>query len=435
MVNTGRHGDITLENKPCQKHGACAKYTVQRESPPLLRNQNGSKYTLLTQNTSDLARNKTPTENTNISYYKYHQIVPEPSSYSRITFGHADGETSFTSYEKYQSLDTLQYLEIPQSQGSRLQSNHSSKGQIFHSLSRSFGTSKLKLVIFCIVIPMLLLCKGCACFCSENLAVSVPSNPYLTQFNETNMAAVSSGQCLTVTESLVEKICEKSKKVTDRGVLLREYRTNFCGLPLDNILSQQEKDSVQCARDYGCARVLNRVQELDEELCKVYHQFLDVLERIDCVDMFPSTGDCDLCKAAYKRWLCSVNNRYYIKGEQMKPCVDFCDAVSESCPFFRPYGETLIGEPGFICKDSHSFADAAASFYGPTGCCFKPCQVFEGTSCPDYTVTSNCTAISNRSSPRHSAPNHILYVLIICWIVNSWFRHITIPWYSSIGLT
>ena len=53
---------------------------------------------------------------------------------------------------------------------------------------------------------------------------------------------------------------------------------------------------------------------------------------------------------AYKQWLCSVYHPYYNKGDQIKPCIDTCDLVSESCPFFRPYGDTLIGEPGFLCK-------------------------------------------------------------------------------------
>lgn len=297
MVNTGRHGDITLEYKPCQKESACSEYTVQRESAPLSWDQNGSKYTLHARNTSDLVCNYT--ENANIKLYKYHQIVSESCSYTCInTPCHVDVETRSKTYDKNHLLDTLPYLEIPQSRGSRSQNICNSKSKLVYSLSKPFGTSRLKLVAFCIIISMFLLCKGCACICSDNLAVSVPPNPYLTQFNETNMAAVSSGQCLTVTEDLVEKICEKSKKVNDRSVLLRQYRTNFCGLPIDNILSQQEKDSVQCARDNGCARVLNRVQELDEELCKIYHQFLDIIERIDCVDMFPSTGNCNLCKVS-----------------------------------------------------------------------------------------------------------------------------------------
>lgn len=45
----------------------------------------------------------------------------------------------------------------------------------------------------------------------------------------------------------------------------------------------------------------------------------------------------------------------YYEGEQIKPCIETCDLVSERCPFFRPYGETLIGEPGFLCKGGLSF--------------------------------------------------------------------------------
>jgi hypothetical protein len=109
------------------------------------------------------------------------------------------------------------------------------------------------------------------------------------------MAAVS-GQCLTVTGTLVEEICETSNKRVDREKLLRNISTDFCGLPLYNILSSKERHSVQCARDNGCARVINRVQEIDAELRKMYCQFTDVLERIDCGDMFSTTGDCNLCK-------------------------------------------------------------------------------------------------------------------------------------------
>lgn len=149
---------------------------------------------------------------------------------------------------------------------------------------------------------MLLLCKGCTCFCSDTLDVSLP--PHLTQFNETNMAAVS-GQCLTVTGTLVDEICETSNKRNKRDQdgrlkMLRNISTDFCGLPLYNILSPTERNSVQCARDNGCARVINRVQEIDAELRKMYCQFSDILERIDCGDTFSTTGDCDLCKVSHK---------------------------------------------------------------------------------------------------------------------------------------
>lgn len=305
MVNTGRHGDTTLEYKPCQKHRVCAEYCVQRESRPLSLESNGSENNVHPRDTSVTIGNNSSTDD-GIALYKYHQLTEESSSYSSITLpsGIRDASIYMTSNE-CPLLDSLPYLEIPLTSGSRSlrSSNSDLRYHLPYAFPRLLVNFRLTPAIFYIIISMLLLCKGCTCFCSDSLAVSVTQPPYLTKLNETNMAAIS-GQCLTMTGNVVETICEKP--TTKRGELLRKsnYRTNFCGLQLDSILSKEEKNTVKnCARDNGCARVLRHVQEIDEELSKMYCQFSDILERIDCEDMFPTNRNCQLCKVRHLQYI------------------------------------------------------------------------------------------------------------------------------------
>ncbi|KAL3846550.1 hypothetical protein ACJMK2_017529, partial [Sinanodonta woodiana] len=99
----------------------------------------------------------------------------------------------------------------------------------------------------------------------------------------------------------------------------------------------------------------------------------------------------------YKRWLCSAYVPYYENGERIFPCGEFCDAVTEFCPFFRPVTlDTQTGEPSFLCKDPTIDYDLEAA-EGVTSCCYKPCHwdPDAAQTCPPLNpVTSNCTAVN-----------------------------------------
>ena len=62
---------------------------------------------------------------------------------------------------------------------------------------------------------------------------------------------------------------------------------------------------------------------------------------------------CIFLQTAYRQWLCSQYVTYYLEDEPIKPCLTFCDQVAQYCPFFRPFGESQIGEPGFLCKGEY----------------------------------------------------------------------------------
>ncbi|XP_052784828.1 uncharacterized protein LOC128220460 [Mya arenaria] len=323
-----------------------------------------------------------------------------------------------------------------------------------HSKTSLIGPRNFSVTVLCILFPVLLMCKCCVCHLYSDNHVSCDqeqsSNPsYLTLLNGTVLPPLS-GQCLSLTTNLVDDICEIPLKAShNRMLLLRKTSTNFCGLPLVNILSKDEiKRVTQCSRDRGCARVLRAVEELDSELSDMYCHFTDVLARIDCGEMFQySLGNCSRCKEAYKQWLCSVYHTYYYNDAQIKPCIEFCDHVSESCPFFRPYGDTLIGEPGFLCKDSKSFLPADTSVvYGPSGCCYKPCFVTSGsldcpnpgnTDCPESNSTFNLTNQTNSACAvifQGRSMNSVISVFLACFLSSLFTQNVQII-YKSIGLT
>ncbi|KAL4220303.1 hypothetical protein ACF0H5_020710 [Mactra antiquata] len=436
MVNTGRYGASTLEFKSCLNHCACSRQTA-RKTRPLLRDFSGTdhkNHAYFTSNNSNCNKNS-EIKDKDCSYSSRDVTSVETRTYSYVS--DLNAVTPDTYINECQISESLPYCELNLKPGS-IQEKEYIANFTNHYISPRCGrilpgTSRLKFIVFCILISMLLLCKGCVCTCSDNL-VSRARSEYLTFVNETNMAAVS-GQCLTMTGSVIESICETRTDKRMRLLRHTDYYTPFCELPLYSLLSEEEKNTVQnCARDNGCARVLNHVSDIDTELSDMFCQFEDVLERIDCKDMFPNLGNCSLCKTAYKQWLCSVYNVHYIEGIPIKPCIEYCDRVSETCPFFRPHGETLIGEPGFLCKDSISLAEAAGSEYGPDGCCYKPCHLFPTGYCPELDISSNCTYKTNSASSLFSVQNQQMYILVVLSILCSYLSQ-TFPSNRNIGLT
>lgn len=426
MVSTERHGEITLEYKPCHTHCTCSEYSLTEAALSRIREPNGSKDKVQAHITSALVGNNIHLENKS-ALYSSHYLPLEPISYNSINLTPSKKDTK-TGCKKCQYLESLPYLEIPAKSRPRLTVEPVRHFRPTIVLPRFLKTCSFRFFIISIIISMLLLC-------SETIAVSVERNEYLTHFNETSMAAIS-GQCLTVTGSVIENFCQQPVRHRKASLRQNTYKTNFCGLPLDNVLSYEEKLTLQTAPASNCSHVVDRVLLIDEELSRMHCEFSNVVNRIDCKDYFPTIGGCGRCKAAYRRWLCSVYNIYYIQDEPIKPCLDFCDQVSEYCPFFRPYGEVVIGEPGFLCKDSKSAfmykEDSESNVYGPDSCCFKPCHVYDtdGTGsrgCSELTL--NCTVVANStaisSSVRHE-PNHVIFTSLICWILCSFLvEHFT----------
>ena len=159
-----------------------------------------------------------------------------------------------------------------------------------------FGYKKLRLFVWYVIFIMCALIEGC--MCSSLCAESPKMLPGFLQV-DLNQSSVGpeQGQCLTMQNDFAEYVCDQSK--ANRMKAIRKVNTNFCGLPLYNILNNTEKDVIeQCSPSYGCLSTLRYIQNLDSQLSEIYCSFMDILDRMDCEDRYSYNGNCESCKVS-----------------------------------------------------------------------------------------------------------------------------------------
>ena len=142
-----------------------------------------------------------------------------------------------------------------------------------------------------LIILLLMFCRGCwsALECSVK---EWDRTPWYLKYNQ---SVARTDECLTVTEDSIVNICEASK--TERVTKMRKTSTSFCGLPLINVLSDQDIHNVkQCSKSRGCYDSLKFVENLDKSLrCMFHSTFVELVERRACVD-YSVRGTCERCK-------------------------------------------------------------------------------------------------------------------------------------------
>jgi len=313
MVKIGRHGNIKITDTPCPDSAGRFSQTwniVQGSSTDGRESQSepfNTSYLITRNNTSN--DKYSPQSDSNSSYAPLYLASPSPDTsckYSKSTVS-LSLNVNLVDLHSQSSPDTLPYLEIPSiareekhppyfAASSNLWRQRSQP----HSKSSIFGSSNLKLTSLCVILSMLLLCKDCmGIICSDppSFANRTTYRQVLTFVNEANLEGLT-GQCLTMTGSLADDMCQNpTRNPTNRMDILSQTHTNFCGLPLSTILSEEDKFKVSCARE-NCTHVLSALQALDQELSEMFCQFEDVLERIDCNDTFSTLGNCHTCKVS-----------------------------------------------------------------------------------------------------------------------------------------
>ena len=141
-----------------------------------------------------------------------------------------------------------------------------------------------------LLVLLLMLCRGCMS-ALECTVEEWDRTPWYLEFNQSN---ARTDECLMVSETTIGNICEYPNSMRLRK--MRELSTNFCGLPLINVLSQQDRHNViKCARDNGCYDSLKYVDNLDSNLKCMYSSFEELLDRRACAS-YSMRGTCDKCK-------------------------------------------------------------------------------------------------------------------------------------------
>lgn len=174
---------------------------------------------------------------------------------------------------------------------------------------------------------------------------------YLSPFCDSPLAP---NQCLLEDWNITKEICNLPGD--ERQSKMQETRLKFCSLySLDSVISNKAKSKCIIQGSYNdCVTYLNRIQNLDESVCKKNSLFLNIVSRFDCKEQYSIMWSCTNCVKAYREWLCAVYIPFYVNGILVKPCNAFCSKVEETCPFFRPaIKETYAGDPSFICKDPY----------------------------------------------------------------------------------
>lgn len=151
---------------------------------------------------------------------------------------------------------------------------------------RGWGLHSLTLIVL-----LLVFCRGCM----SALECSVKEWDRTPWYLKINQSVTRTDECLTVTENTIVDICEAPLK--EREIKMRQTSTSFCGLPLYNILSNQDKYNVNsCSRSRGCYDSLKFVENLDKKLSCLYHStFLELIERRACAN-YSVRGNCTKCK-------------------------------------------------------------------------------------------------------------------------------------------
>ncbi|XP_076029831.1 uncharacterized protein LOC143018357 [Oratosquilla oratoria] len=78
---------------------------------------------------------------------------------------------------------------------------------------------------------------------------------------------------------------------------------------------------------------------------------------------------------AYRLWVCSQLFPFYAGGRHILPCLAFCRAVEQRCPYLHPLDKPVAGEPTFLCQDPGiGELEDQVSSYGQPDCCYRNCS-------------------------------------------------------------
>ncbi|XP_066143606.1 NALCN channel auxiliary factor 1 [Euwallacea fornicatus] len=151
-----------------------------------------------------------------------------------------------------------------------------------------------------------------------------------------------------------------------------------------------------------CRLRLQELLETDDLAHQASCSYSDLLLRYDCGQNYSIAFNCDHCKVAYRRWVCSELVPFYGKGGgRVPPCLHFCQDVEQQCPYLLP-DQTLTpseaahptpqyaGEPNFLCLDPNipRLEQRPNTTTGDEDCCYSHCgapgrgDVYVCANCP-----------------------------------------------------
>lgn len=115
---------------------------------------------------------------------------------------------------------------------------------------------------------------------------------YLSPFCDSPLAP---NQCLLEGWNITKEICNLPGD--ERQSKMQETRLKFCSLySLDSVISNKAKSKCIIQGSYNeCVTYLNRIQNLDESVCKKNSLFLNIVSRFDCKEQYSIMWSCTNC--------------------------------------------------------------------------------------------------------------------------------------------
>ncbi|KAH3797544.1 hypothetical protein DPMN_151126 [Dreissena polymorpha] len=312
MVNIGRHGDIKSADKPCLRLAHPER--ILRNSRAVNANGRGHEHVTQLITSDEETCNKRTVAKCSITAVDipYNQTADTLArckySSESYTQCHCKGSVFETpSHDTYEA-----YLEIPQRdhRTSALRTLPPSlwqpKAINSHSKICISSNRTFTITLFYVLISLLLMCKSSVCLLCSNedrlnqtsLSFGLSERPSYLGFIDRNKFPKIYSQCKPLTSNFVNDVCDIKLKstISSRSMELRKLHTNFCGYPLVNVLSSEEIRRVTHCSKGDCLSVLQAVQYMDSELSDMFCQFTDVVNMIDCKEVFATLGNCDKCK-------------------------------------------------------------------------------------------------------------------------------------------
>lgn len=192
-------------------------------------------------------------------------------------------------------------------------------------------------------------------------------------------------QCLTITDSIVDRICSKTCRIGKLPFVSTDSYNPFIGeqyfLPFcSNLLNQTiiQETFFNQITEHECRLVLNQILEGDGKARKATELFATYMQAIDSASEENRysiiTAD---CQSAYRIWACSIQIPFYYQNQLIPPCQSICDEVERVCPTFRPSDREPLfaGQPLFFCHGGI----VENNDYGQRPHCFDSCHVSQGS--------------------------------------------------------
>lgn len=242
---------------------------------------------------------------------------------------------------------------------------------------------------------------------STHATTTISKRPLLTPSIKSTTTAnhLNEQQCLTLTNSLIDRICSKTCRIgqvpfvsaTDsyNPFVGEQFFLPFCS----NLLNQTiiHEQFFNQTNERQCRRILNRILESDGNARKATELFATYMQAIDSASERNRysiiTAD---CQSAYRIWTCSIQIPFYYRNQLIPPCQSICDEVERVCPTFRPSDREPLfaGQPLFFCNGGI----VENNDYGERPHCFDSCHVSQGSLQRPSQPTNQSSSSSSSSS-------------------------------------